>query len=156
MRSRRLFKDPSIEKKSSESLKAAFKHEVRPEDYLFRVWVTAVIAGAFFGYNIASRSGKFELSLLVPLGGSWQGHDPYGGIYMETWGNILANALQAGLVLWGAVLFFLGFYRIFTSHKYVWACFYLGMAFLGFAYMLPSWTETLLRMLIEKCPMLVQ
>lgn len=156
MRSRWISNEPGNNSKAAGALRAAFKHEVRPEEYLFRVWVTAIIVGAFIAYYTASKSGQFELSLLVPLGGVWNGHDPSGGLYMQTWGDILANALQAGFALWGAALLFLGFFRIFSAHKYVFACFYLGIAFLGFAWMLPGWTEILLRMLIEKCPILVQ
>jgi hypothetical protein len=141
---------------ASKSLKLAFKHEVAPKEYLFRVWVTAVIAGGYFAYAAAARSGHFDLSFLLPMGGSWQAHDPGGVLYMETWSTILVDSLQTGFALWGGVLVFLGIFRIFTSHKYVFACFYLGIAFLGFMLVLPSWTQSLLNMLIEKCPVLAQ
>lgn len=158
MRSRRILKsDAELEKESKAkgALRAAFKHEVRPDDYLLRVWATSIIAGGYFAYTAATRLGQFELNLLIPSGG-WHGVDPAGGLYMSTWGNILVNSLQAGLSLWGGFLFFLGVYRVFTSHKYVFACFSLAIAFFGFAFFLPSWTECLLQMLIEKCPILVQ
>lgn len=156
-RSRRLSSKPDPERvKAAGALKDAFKHEVRPQDYLLNVWLTAIVAAVPFSYFAANGSGNFELSMLIPLGGIWQGHDPAGGLYLETWGSILVNSLQAGFGLWGAVLIFLGVFRVFTSHKYVFACFYLGIAFLGFALVLPNWTQILLGMLIEKCPILVQ
>lgn len=158
MRNRRILKsDAELQKdgEAKQALRAAFKHEVRPDDYLLRVWITSTIAGVYFGYTSATRSGPFDLNLLIPMGG-WHGVDPSGVLYMDTWGNMLVNGLQTGFCIWGSFLFFLGVYRVFTSHKYVFACFSLAIAFLGFAYILPSWTETLLRMLIEKCPVLVQ
>jgi len=63
--------DQNQPERSQQSLKLAFKHEVRPEEYLFRVWITAIIAAGYFSYVAASKSGQFDLSLLVPLGGSW-------------------------------------------------------------------------------------
>jgi hypothetical protein len=158
MRSRRILKsDAELQKdsKAKEALRAAFKHEVRPDDYLLRVWATSILAAGYFAYTTATRSGQFDFNLLIPSGG-WHGIDPYGGLYLNTWGNILVNALQAGFCVWGGFLFFLGVYRVFTSHKYVFACFSLATAFFGFAFFLPNWTEVLLRMLIEKCPILVQ
>ncbi|MBX9690453.1 MAG: hypothetical protein K2X27_27305 [Candidatus Obscuribacterales bacterium] len=141
--------------KATVSLKQAFKHELRPSEYLFRVWLTSILSGAYFAYSSASVSGQFDAKLLIPFGG-WHAHNPSGGLYMETWGTILVDSLQAGFGLWGAVLIFLGLYRVFSAHKYVFACFYLGIAFLGFVLVLPNWTQILLGMLVEKCPLLVQ
>lgn len=156
IRNPRFLKDHDSDKgKSPESLRAAFKHEVRPEEYLFRVWLTALIVGVYFAYTTATQNSQFQLAILIPFDG-WHAHDPTGALYIETWGNILVNSLQFGFGIWGAVLIFLGCYRAFTSHKYVFACFYLGIAFLGFVLVLPNWTEVLLRMLAEKCPVLVQ
>jgi len=153
----RLKEIPDPEKaKATESLRAAFKHEVRPADYLLRVWATSIIAAGYFAYSAATSHGQFDFAFLFPTTGTWQGHDPSGALYMETWGTVLVNSLQAGFALWGAALIFLGLYRVFTSHKYVFACFYLGIAFLGFTLVLPNWTQILLGMLIEKCPVLVQ
>ena len=158
MRSRRVFKsDADLQKESrgKKALRAAFKHEVRPDDYLLRVWATSIVAGGYFAYTAAQRAGQFDLNILIPQGG-WHGVDSYGALYINTWGNILVNALQAGFCLWGGVLFFLGVYRLFTADKYVFACFSLAIAFFGFTYFLPVWVEILLRLLIEKCPVLVQ
>ncbi len=141
--------------KSTETLRQAFRHEIHPQEYLLRVWITAIVAGGIFAYFTASKNGTFELSLLIPPGGVWKGHDPSGGLYMETWGTLLVNGLQAGFGLWGGILIFLGVFRACTAHKFVFACFYLGIAFIGFALMLPNWTQILLNMLIEKCPALV-
>ncbi len=151
----KIIPDPE-QQKATESLKLAFKHEVRPQDYLLRVWVTAIVAAGFFAYGFASRQGHFDAALLLPLDGSWHSFDPAGGLYLETWGSILANSLQAGFIVWGGVLLFLGVWRAFNKHKYVFACFSIGISFVGFAMVLPSWTEILLKMLIEKCPFLVQ
>ncbi len=148
--------NPTSQSEAAKSLRLAFKHEVRPEKYLFRVWITAIIAGGYFSYVAASKFGQYDLSLLIPLTGRWQGHDPAGGLYMETWSTILVDSLQTGFAIWAAVLILLGVFRIFTSHKYVFACFYLGIAFFGFALGLPNWTQVLLNMLIERCPLLVQ
>lgn len=155
-RTRRAPSEPNPEKlKATESLKAAFKHEVRPADYLLKVWLTALLVGAYFGYLSASRQGSFQAELLFPLDFTWHPRDPLGTLYMETWAGILVNGLQAGFVFWGSVLIFLGVFRAFNAHKYVFACFYLGIAFIGLSLVLPSWIETILRMLIEKCPALV-
>ncbi len=142
--------------KNADTLKQAFRHEVHPQEYLFRVWVTSIIAAGLFAYLVASKGGHFDLSLVLPMGASWSGHDPSGGLYMETWGNILVNSLQVGFGFWGSVLIFLGVFRACTAHKFVFACFYLGIAFIGFTLMMPSWTQILLNMLIEKCPALVR
>jgi hypothetical protein len=148
--------DQAVQNEATRSLKLAFKHEVRPEDYLFKVWLTALAAAVYLIYATSTKSGNFDLSSIMPAGGTWQSHDPAGGLYLETWSTILVNCLQAGFALWGAILLFLGLFRVFSNHKYVFACFYLGCAFLGFALVLPNWTQTLLNMLIEKCPLLVQ
>lgn len=148
--------DKSSQSESNKALKLAFKHEVHPQEYLLRVWLTAVLASGYFIYSTCTKSGPFDLSLLIPMGGVWQGHDPTGALYVETWSNILVDSLQTGFALWGAVLLFLGIFRILTSHKYVFACFYLGIAFLGFVLVLPNWTQILMNMLIDKCPLLVQ
>lgn len=161
MRSRRPIRttktqaDFDAQSKANVALKSAFKHEVRPADYMFRVWATAIVAGGYFAYMAATKSGQFDISLLLPMGGSWQSHDHTGGLYVETWSTIVVDGLQAGLALWASVLIFLGVYRAVTAHKYVFACFYLGCAFFGFAYVLPNWTQILMNMLIEKCPLLV-
>ncbi|MBY0293885.1 hypothetical protein K2Q08_00975, partial [Patescibacteria group bacterium] len=67
--------------KNTENLRQAFRHEIHPQEYLFRVWVTAIIAGGFFAYFAAVKTGKFELAVLLPPGGVWTGHDPFGGLY---------------------------------------------------------------------------
>jgi len=154
-RPRRSQEEQNNQTEANKALKSAFKHEVRPQDYLLRVWITSILAGGYFAYNTATRTAAFDINLVIPLGG-WHGHDPSGGVYMETWASILVDSLQAGYALWGAALIFLGVYRIVTAHKYVFACFYLGIAFFGFVLVLPGWTQTLLNMLIDKCPLLVQ
>lgn len=148
--------EPNPEKtKAKEALKLAFKHEVRPEEYLLRVWASSVIVGIYFCYVAATRNGNFDMALLIPFGG-WHSHDPSGGVYVETWANIIAFSLQGAFIFWGSILFFLGSYRAFKKDKYVFACFYLASAFIGFALVLPNWTQTLFNMLVEKCPALVQ
>lgn len=141
--------------KLTEGLRMAFRHEVRFDDYMLRVWVTSVLAGAVVAYLVASRGGQFDLNIILPSGGVWHARDPQGALYIETWGTILVNAMQVGFGLWGAVLIFLGSYRAFTAHKFVFGCFSLGIAFVGFALVLPSWTQILLNMIVERCPMLV-
>ena len=141
--------------KLTEGLKMAFRNEVRFDDYLNRVWITSALASLLFAYLAGTRSGAFELSNLIPSG-AWQGHDPTGVLYMETWSTILVDALQAGFGLWGAVLIFLGVFRACTAHKFVFGCFSIGIAFIGFVLVLPSWTQTLLGMIIERCPILVK
>lgn len=141
--------------KVTEGLRLAFKHEVRLDDYLLKVWVTSILAGLVFAYLAGTRSGAFNLANLMPMGG-WQGHDPSGVLYMETWSTVLVDAMQAGFGLWGGILIFLGVYRAASSHQFVFGCFSLGIAFIGFVLVLPGWTQTLLGMIIERCPFLVQ
>lgn len=143
-------------RESSKALRLAFKHEVHPKDYFLRVWITSLVACVFFAYGQATQSISFDSSALFPPGGHWQSHDPTGRLYLQTWSTILINSLQTGFAVWGIVLLLLGIFRIFSSHKYVFACFYLGFAFMGFCIVLPGWTETLLNLLIDKCPVLVQ
>lgn len=155
MRRARFFREHDEGKaKAAVSLKAAFKYELRPADYFLRVWLTALVAGAFLVYQACSRQGQFDLSFIFPPSGQWQARDHFGGLYLETWANIIVNAWQTGLIIWASVLLFLGLYRLMTSHKHVFACFYLGLFFLGFAHFLPGWVELFLRMLIQKCPAL--
>ncbi|CAM6002449.1 unnamed protein product [Sphagnum balticum] len=154
-RPRRSQEEQSHQTEANKALKSAFKHEVRPQDYLLRVWITSILAGAYFAYVAATKNGSFDINTLVPLGG-WHGHDANGGLYMETWASILADSLQAGYALWGAALIFLGVFRIVTEHKYVFACFWLGIMFIGLVVALPGWIQILLNMLIDKCPILVQ
>lgn len=149
--------EPNPEKeKSKEALKLAFRHEVRPEDYLLRVWGTSILASFYYSYMACTRNGNFDLSFILPLNAKWSGHDPYGNLYLETWSTILVDSLQVGFVIWGSTLLITGIYRAFKKDKYIFACFYLGIAFIGFFMFLPSWTQSLLNMLIEKCPVLVQ
>ena len=146
--------------KAPESLRSAFRHEVRPDDYLGRVWATATIVALILAAMASWKHGQFDTTGVLPSGlipdGRWTAHDPAGGLYVETWATILVNSMQAGFGLWGAVLIVIGFFRIFTAHKYVFACFSLGAAFIGFAFVLPSMTQALLKIAVEHYPLLVQ
>lgn len=141
--------------KSSGSLRSAFRYEVRLDDYLGRAWATAILAALILAAIACLKNGQLDPKYLAPPDG-WQAKDPAGNLYMETWANILVNAMQAGFSLWGAVLVFLGIFRGLTAHKFVLGCFTLGGAFIGFAYFLPSSAQILLKMLIERYPVLVQ
>ena len=148
-------REPNPEKDAAkEALKLAFRHEVRPEEYFLRVWATAAIVGIVLCYFAASKTGSIDLGLLIPFGG-WHPRDSAGELYLVTWGTILVNSLKVGFLFWGGILLFLGLWRAFNKDKYIFACFYLSFAFIGFALVLPGWTESLLNMLIEKYPALV-
>lgn len=141
--------------KLTAGLRMAFRHEIRFDDYLMRVWVTALIVGCSMSIIGTLRNGQIDFSLLLPFNG-WHARNNDGVLYVELWANILGNSLQAGFALWGSVLLFLGSYRAFTAHKFVFGCFSLSIAFIGFAMAVPSWLQQLLILIVDKCPYLIQ
>jgi len=141
--------------KSTGSLRHTFQHGVRPDDYLGRAWLTTIVAAIGFAAYTAYRGGQFDLSVVMPAGG-WHPRDPYGTLYVETWATILVDGLQAGFGLWGAVLIFLGVYKLVSVPKFLFTYFSLGGAFVAFAFFLPSWTVPLLKLACQHYPFLTQ
>lgn len=137
------------------SLKLAFRDEVKPDDYLTRVWATAFLVGGIECFLAMYKNGQIDVTNLVPMGGGWHSRDAYGNLYLETWSSIAVSALQIGFTLWAVILVFMGIRRLFSSNKYVFACFSMGIGFGMLAAFLPSIVTPLLKMLVEKMPYLV-
>lgn len=140
--------------KASGSLKSAFRHEVRPEVYLGRVSTTALLAVIALAAVYCFHNGQFDTKFVIPPAGEFKPRDPGGGLYVDTWMAIAADAAQVGFGLWGGILVLMGIYKLFSARRFVLTAFTLGGAFLGMTYFIPFWTPTLLKWLVEKYPML--
>ncbi len=141
-------------KKSPDSLKSAFRHEVRPDVYLGRVSTTAMLAVIALAAVYSFHDGQFDTKFVIPPGGDFKPRDPAGGLYVKTWMDIAADSLQAGFGLWGVVLVLMGLYKALFARRFVLTAFTLGGAFLGMTYFIPFWTPPLLKWLMEKYPIL--
>jgi hypothetical protein len=144
----------------SESLRQAFKDEIKLNDYLVYIWYTAIVAAVVLCFQTMLRSsmpGTSEIVLanLFPTDGSWHAYDAGGKLYVETWSTILVNSLQIAFAVWGTILFALGIKRLLSSHKYFFGCFSLGLTFCGFAWFLPMMSQPILQMLVDRLPFLV-
>lgn len=135
------------------ALKQAFQHEVRPADYMGWVLLTALVVAAFMSWQEIYAGGELHFLNLVPLD-SWHAHDPRGLLYIETWMNIGTNAFQLGFFIWGTVLILLGVVRLVAKHRYVFACFFLGIGFVGIALALPRCILPLVQLAVERFPFL--
>ncbi len=130
---------------------------MRPDVFIGRAWLTFWVALIVWSGITVFRNGQVQAAYLVPMPlGTWQVHDPAGGLYVETWATILVDSLQAGFGLWGVILLITGVWRAITTHKAFISCFSLGGAFLGFTYFLPSWAPVLLKLVVEHYPVLAQ
>lgn len=143
--------------KPGSSLRTTFSYEVHPDVYIGRAWATCWLAALVLAALAAYKNGVLDAAYLVPLPfGTWQTHDPGGGLFIETWATIAVNALQFGFGIWGAVLIFTGVYRAATTRKAFMFCLTLGAAFLAFTYFLPIWTPPALKFATDQYPFLVQ
>jgi len=140
--------------KSSGSLKSSFRHEVRPDLYLGRVSTTVLLAVIALAAVYCFHNGQFDTKFVIPPAGEFKARDPAGGLYVDTWMAIAADAVQVGFGLWGGILVLMGLYKILFARRFVLTAFTLGGAFLGMTYFLPFWTPSLLKWLIEKYPIL--
>lgn len=137
------------------SLRQAFKNEVRPDEFMGKVTITAVVALLVLSGLAACPQGQFDLTNLMPAGSTWISRTPAGGLYIELWATILVNAYQFAFFLWGIILFGMLIKRILTSNKYIFGCLFLAIMFVGIALALPSCVQSLLQIVIERYPNLV-
>ncbi len=143
--------------KPDRSLRLTFRHEVRPDVYIERAWLTALIVAVVWAALTVYKNGQVQMEYLLPLPfGTWHTCDPVGALYVESWTTILVNSLQAGFGIWGVVLMISGLHRAVTTQKAFLFCFSLGGAFLGFTWLLPSGALSLLKILVEQYPILCQ
>lgn len=139
-----------------DSLKMAFRDEVRPNDFMGRVWLTAIVVWlALSGMAICPDGSRVVIGNVVPMG-DWHPLNPSGQLYVEVWSTILVNANQIAFGLWGGVLLLMGVKRLVTGNKYVFGCFFLGIAFIGIACALPSCVQAILQIVVQKFPALMQ
>jgi hypothetical protein len=143
----------------TESLRQAFKDEIKLNDYLVYIWYTTVLVSlglcARHMLHVApSGSSELIVSFLFPTDGSWHAQDPDGHLYVETWSTILINSMQVGFGGWGMILMAMGMKRLVSSHKYFFGCFSLGLTFCGFAWYLPIMSQPILQMLVDRMPFL--
>lgn len=136
------------------SLKQAFRNEVRPDEFMARVTVTAVVAVLVLSGMAACPQGQFGLNNLMPVG-NWISRTPAGGLYLELWATILVNGYQFAFFLWGLVLFGMVIKRILTNNKYIFGCLFMSITFIGIALALPSCVQSLLQIVTERYPNLV-
>ncbi|MBY0547783.1 MAG: hypothetical protein K2W95_10845 [Candidatus Obscuribacterales bacterium] len=138
----------------TKALRQAFKNEVRPDEFMGKITVTAVVALLVLSGLATCPQGQFDLINLMPTG-NWISRTPAGGLYIELWATILVNAYQFAFFLWGIVLFGMLIKRILTSNKYIYGCLFLSIMFIGIALALPSCVQSLLQIVIERYPNLV-
>ncbi len=138
------------------SLKMAFRDEVRPADFMARVWITAAVISIGLGaMTVCPNGGQLEFGNLIPLG-PWHSRNPLGLPYLEIWSNILVNSSQIAFGLWGGILICMGIKRLLSANKFVFGCFFMAITFIGIAAALPSCVQSLLQIAIERYPVLMQ
>lgn len=136
------------------SLKLAFRDEVRPNEFMARVTVTAILALLVLSGLEATSDGQFNIDNLLPVG-PWHSRTTRGSLYLEVWATILVNAYQFAFFFWGVVLFGMGIKRILTNNKYIFGCLFMATTFVGIALALPSCIQALLQIVITRYPNLV-
>ena len=139
----------------SESLRQAFKDEIKLNDYLCLVWYTTIVAVVALCTLKVWHAGDWSLAYLAPLDGHWHSRDIAGNFYVESWATILINAIQFGLGLWGFILLAQALKRILTLNRFFFGCLSVGLTFCGFAYYLPGMTQPLIQMLVDRMPFLM-
>lgn len=138
-----------------DSLKLAFRDEVKPDVFLNRVGMTAlVVGGVLMGVSLW-HGGNATIENIVPLGG-WHSRNAYGELYADIWANNWVMAFQTGFTCWGLVLMGIALRRVVTGNKYFVSCISMGLGFLAMAFFLPACVEPFLRMIVEKMPFLTQ
>lgn len=138
------------------SLKLAFRDEIRPDEFMGRVWLTAtVIIITLSVMTVVPTGQQADINNLLPMG-NWHPRNPGGAAYIELWATILVNASQISFGIWGGILLLTGVKRLITSNKFVFGCLFLGMCFIGIAVALPSCVQPLLQIAVNQYPVLMQ
>lgn len=136
------------------SLKLAFRDEVRPAEYMASIWLTATVLALVLVGIILFPNGQLSVDSLLPLG-DWHARNGQGRLYLEIWATILVNANQAAFAIWGLVAVGMAVKRLLTRNKYLFGCFFLAISFIGISLALPSCVQSILEIIVQKFPQLV-
>lgn len=146
---------PHEYKDNMAGLRSAFTYDVRPEIYISNATWTAILVGVALAGLAAWRNETINPLLIAPLNG-WHAKNPDGALYIEIWANILANSVQVGFGLWGAVLFCLGLGRLLFAQKFIRSCFAFAIVFLIIAFGAPPLVQFAFTTAIDTYPELIK